>query len=170
MGSATPGNGIRRCIEKGLGAHVGQIAVTVGYESRLESDATARRLKVFYTIEGIASFAACLLMVGIFFFTTAKFGWGLRENFLLAAVQGAVYVCGALMAGKLAERVGRRTLLTALYVGMASVASLALLSNHRTLVIAVLLAYTVLSAAAWPALESLVSTGAPPHELSRRLG
>lgn len=121
-------------------------------------------------IEGLASAAATLLTLGMFFYTKERFGWGLRENFQLATVQGAVYVAGALSAQRLTSRLPHRTVLGLLYVGMALAAGVAaMLPGSPTAVTGVLLAYSFLSAVAWPILESLISTSGDPRAMARRI-
>src|SRR5258706_3718392 len=65
-------------------------------------------LRITLLIEGVLSFAANLLFIGIFFYTTQVFHWTLVQNFLLAAAQGAVYVLASLASQKVAKRVGDR--------------------------------------------------------------
>ncbi len=58
--------------------------------------------------QGIASVAATLMNVGIFFFTQHAYGWTIAQNFRLSASQGAVYIVGALLSGRLSKRFGRQ--------------------------------------------------------------
>lgn len=123
-----------------------------------------------YLVEGLASIGNTLLMVGIFFFTKNRFGWGMKENFLLAAVQGVIYVLGALAAHPLTGRMGRRTTLIVAYMLMAGVTIPAAIWPTPVLTVCLLLTYTAIIAVSWPTIESLVSGCAAPNELSRRLG
>ena len=61
-----------------------------------------------YFVQCLSSVGATLLMVGIFFYTEHHFGWGLKQNFLLACGQGAAYVVGSLQSRRVAARFGRR--------------------------------------------------------------
>src|SRR5688572_27542219 len=122
-----------------------------------------------YVAEGLSSVGGNLMQVGIFFYTTRRFGWGLRENFTLAAAQGLVYVVGALVAHGLTARFGPRKLLAAVYGAITAVALSMLLVDSATGLVAALLAYTALMAISWPILESLMSTGLDAHALSRRI-
>jgi MFS family permease len=126
-------------------------------------------IKLLYFVEGLASIGGNLLQVGIFFYTNRQFGWGLRENFTLAATQGMVYVAGALLAGRIASRIPPRKVLSVLYVVLAAIALAALLANSPAGIVATVLAYTALMAIGWPILESLVSTGVDAHTLSKRI-
>src|SRR5687767_14793288 len=96
-------------------------------ETSLDQRALAREdrahLNTTYAIEGLLSFAANLLFVGIFFYTTQVFQWGLVRNFLLAAAQGAVYVVASLASEKLAKTLGARRLLIFAQVGLAIVSA-----------------------------------------------
>jgi hypothetical protein len=128
------------------------------------------RLLNLFIIEGIASIGATLLTVGIFFFTEDVFRWDLKRNFLLACGQGAVYVVGALGAKTVAARFGRRRALIAISVAVTLVTCMPLLNASALVVVAALLSYNVLMGAYWPLMESIVSSDADAHEMSRRLG
>ncbi len=132
--------------------------------------ATGARLTALFVVDGSSSLAATLLLVGIFFYTKRVFGWGLLQNFLLAAAQGVVYVTGALLSARLTRCAGRRAALRLIYLGMALVAGSGAAMRTPMAVAGVLVLYTLLTGMSWPALESLVSSGVQPHALSRRIG
>lgn len=127
-------------------------------------------LKLLFFIEGLLSFAGNLLFVGIFFFTSNVWGWGIIPNFLLATAQGVVYVIAALLTEKVSHLLGRRPLLILTNILLAAVSIAAALSPSHALTVALVLAYVPLIAFNWPILETLASEGAPPKELSRRIG
>lgn len=132
---------------------------------------SARRLlPLFFAVCAIESIAGALLTLGIFFYTKNRFHWGATENYLLAMGQGAIYIVGALLASPLQRRWGRRNLLLVLYIVLAAVAGAAAVQTSMIAITALVLAHTFVIAATWPMLESLVSTDADAHELSRRLG
>jgi hypothetical protein len=133
-------------------------------------DTSCRRLWPVYFVEGMASLGANLLMVGIFFYTQARFGWGARQNLILAAAQGVAYILGALLADRLTRWLGRIPTLGMLHALMAVLAVTGWLAGSAFAVTAVLIGYTFLVAANWPVLEGLVSTGVDAHQLSRRIG
>lgn len=120
--------------------------------------------------EGIVSAAATLLITGIFFYTTHRFGWELRHNFLLATAQGLIYIVGALGAQAVERALGRRRALTLLYLVLAAISGVALLGKGPVLVTAMLLSYTLVIALTWPILEGMVSSDSDAQQLSRRLG
>jgi hypothetical protein len=125
----------------------------------------------YYVVEGISSHSVALMLSSIYFYTTQHFGWRSAQNFSMAAVLGGVYVGGALCAHGVAVRLGRRQALVATYLLMSAIAWAAVAGQHRPAVlVGLLVAYSALSAITWPALESLVSSGADAHDLSRRLG
>jgi MFS family permease len=103
-----------------------------------------------------------------------RFGWGMRQNFALAAAQGLAYVPGALSAGRLTKWLGRGnalaiaySLLTALSIVAWRLAS-AGQDASATAVAGVILCYTFVIGTSWPILESLVASG-EPIGLARRL-
>lgn len=129
-----------------------------------------------YGIEAMATIGGTLMSVGIFFYMNYRFAWRMPQNFLLAAAQGVVYVPGALLAGRVAGRFGRRRTLGAVYVLLTLVAGSAwLLANRQgpgasaTVAIA-LLVYTFVIGLSWPILEGLVASGGPPAGIARRIG
>jgi hypothetical protein len=122
-----------------------------------------------YAIEALASTGGTLLTIGVFFYTTHRFRWGLRENFLLAAAQGAVYVVGALLAGALTARVPPRAATAVIHFVSAAVALAGVWAVGPRTLAAVVLTYTVLCSLAWPILESLVASGVDSARLAKRL-
>jgi hypothetical protein len=122
-----------------------------------------------FTVEAFASVGGNLLQVGIFFYTNRRFGWGLKENFTLAAVQGIVYVAGALLAHGLAVRVPPRKALVGLYSVLAGIAFATTFAAGPVGVVSAVLAYTAVVALSWPMLESLVSVGLDAEQLSKRI-
>jgi MFS family permease len=127
-------------------------------------------LRTTYVIEGLLSFAANLLFVGIFFYTTQVFHWGLVRNFMLAATQGAVYVVASLASEKLAKALGARRLLMVAQAGLAVVSLVGVLSHSPTVLVAAIIAYVPLTALNWPVLEAASAATADPHRMSRQIG
>lgn len=135
------------------------------------SEPRPRAIRVFYVVEGLTSHAVALMLSSIYFYTAGKFGWGSAQNYLLAAVLGVVYVVGALQAHAVAVWLGRRRTLVWFYFLMSAAAWVAVAGGRSPWVLVpVLIFYSGFSAITWPALESLVSSGAAAGELSRRLG
>jgi MFS family permease len=135
-----------------------------------ESSPRARVLWPAYVCESLSSVGTTLLMVGIFFYTERNLNWGLKENFLLAAAQGVAYVGGSLLAQALVQRTGRRRGLIAVFSVLTFIPLIALAPLSPAMLVAMLLTYTFIAALNWPALESLVCSGADAHTLSRRVG
>ena len=132
--------------------------------------ASRKSVLLYYVVEGLSSHAVSLMLASIYFYTTRRFGWGSTQNFLLAAALGVIYVLGALSAHAVATRLGRRGTLVLTYAVMSACAAAALWLRAPAMLVTILLIYSGVSAITWPALESLVSAGAEPGELARRLG
>jgi MFS family permease len=131
------------------------------------------KLIALYTAEAVNSIAATLLTVGLPFYMSHRFGWGARENFAVAALQGVFYMLGALSAQRISGRWGREKSMLALYACMTTIAcavgiSATMAWAHTTALLVVL--ETSFMAASWPMLESLVSESGEPSRLSKRLG
>lgn len=127
-----------------------------------------------YGAEAICSIAGSLLSIGTSFYMKDRFHWGMRENFVLAAGQGIVYVPGALMAGWVVRRIGRGAGLCGAYVLLVILSLMAWWSaraqgpSSAAAVGGILLAYTFVIGISWPILESLVAEG-DPARLAKRL-
>ena len=131
------------------------------------------RLQPLYAAEAANAISAILLVVGISFYTSHRFGWGARENFSVAAFQGAFYMIGALLAKGISQRWGRERSLLWLYAGMTAFAvAVGISASMAQAFVTALLAVmeTGLVAASWPMLQSLVSAAGEPSQLSKRLG
>jgi len=122
-----------------------------------------------FLVQSISSISAILLGSGIYFYTHKRFGWDSRQNLLLCGAQGTIYIVGALSASPIAARIGRQKLLCCLHAGLCLTALMVAFSVNQAMAVAFILLYSIQSAAQWPALESLVSIGAPPEQLSRRI-
>jgi len=128
-----------------------------------------RQLRRLYLVEALASHASALLSLGIFFYMHRRFGWNSLQNLALSTSQGFFYVVGALSSHRLSALMGRRRLMRATQGLLSPLVLLAACWANQWLIVAVLLLYTLLSAVQWPALESLICSGADAHELSRRI-
>jgi hypothetical protein len=127
------------------------------------------RVPFLFTIEFLMSCGANFLSTGVFFYTTQRFGWTLRSNFILAAAQGCLYVCGAMSAGQLRKRWSPRGTLMRLFTCMMLVGLTGFIFP-RSLVLAVLLPlYSGIGAASWPILESLVASGFEAAAMAGRI-
>jgi MFS family permease len=118
----------------------------------------------------MGSIASNFMMLGMYFYMHARFGWGAKENLILSTVQGALYIAGALLASPISQRIGRRKMMAALNILLAGSAIFGLFATSSAQIAAILLAYSFLVSINWPALESLVSAGADSHSMSRRIG
>jgi len=126
-----------------------------------------------YFILALASTGGTMFTIGIVFYTHERFGWGLTENFRLAALQGVVYVVGALSAHSLTGRLPHRVATAWLHALMTLACGVGVLAaswSATAAVIGVLLFYTFVSAVAWPILESLIAVGTSGARLAWRLG
>ncbi len=122
-----------------------------------------------YFAESLSSIGSTLLGVGIFFYTEHYFRWTAQQNFLLASGQGLCYVAGSLAADRIVSRHGRRPALVAIFLLTTLIPLIALLSPRPQLLVPVLMVYTFVIATNWPVLESLVTSGADAHAMSKRV-
>ncbi len=134
----------------------------------------SRSVLPLFVAEGCASWSANQLGLGVYFYTSHEFGWGMQENFVFAIVQSAVYIAASLLASKIAAWLGRRAMLVALYIGcaitVAAMLALTMTGHASALVIAgLIIFFNMLMALGWPAVESLASSGVSAKELSKRI-
>src|SRR5205814_3401815 len=123
-----------------------------------------------YAVEALGSMGGTVLSIGVFHFTARHFGWTPAQNFTLAAVQGAVYVVAAMMAGRLAAIAPPRMVLAGLYLLLTVVGAIgALLVGRAIATVAVVLTYTFIIGLSWPILEGLVASGVDARTLARRV-
>ena len=135
---------------------------------------TWRDLFPLFGAEAICSVAGTLLSIGTSFYMKERFGWEMKQNFLLTAGQGLIYVPGALLAGWIVKRIGRGVTICGAY---AILTALALMAWHLSRVesskaamgvAALLLAYTFVIGISWPVLEGMIASGSA-RGLGRRL-
>ncbi|HMB95756.1 MAG TPA: MFS transporter [Tepidisphaeraceae bacterium] len=135
-----------------------------------KSQSETSRLIQLHFIEAMMSITGNLLGIGIFFFTSNQFHWGLRRNFMLSTCMGAIYVCGALAAHPLSKKFGRRTTLSVAYCTIGAFSLATYLFTRQPIVVCTILVYDFCAAVSWPIVESLVSSGTRDAEvLSRRI-
>jgi predicted MFS family arabinose efflux permease len=125
---------------------------------------------VCYAIEGINSFAVAFYFNYLFFFFHDRFGFGDRQNLLLAAGTGVVYTVASWQAGRFAQRCG---CFTALKVGFGILIAgftLALLTSSLGAKIASACLVNGGLCFVWPSLEALISEGDTPDHLPHAIG
>jgi MFS family permease len=123
-----------------------------------------------FVIEGLNSFALVLYNSYLFFYLRARFGFHDRDNLLVAALLGLIYLFVAWQAGRFAQR---RGYFSALKIGLM-VMMLALLVGSQLGTawgqIATAAAVTIGQCFTWPALEALVSESESPARLPHAIG
>ena len=145
--------------------------MTVGQNSAsIESSSDPARRRMLYGVEAVTGLASTMLIISIYFYTEKRFGWKMRQNLLLAAAEGLVYVVGSLAASFISTRFGRRNSLLVVYAILATIAAIGIIRPTPTVVTSLLIIYTMVISLTWPMLESLVSADLPPRQLSRVLG
>jgi hypothetical protein len=132
---------------------------------------TSRNLKgACFALEALNSMATTYYFYYLYFYTEKRFNFNAMQNLLLAALLGFVYALGAFFAGRFAQKFGY---LTSIRSGTA-IMIVAFLSCSQTesigLTIALAIAGALGMCLTWPALEALVSEGAPPARLPGLLG
>jgi MFS family permease len=132
---------------------------------------TARRLKLgYFVLEGLNTYATGYYSGYVFFHMRREFGFTARDNLLLAALYGFVYMLCAWFAGRFAQR---RGYFTALRVGFGTMGLAVGGGGFLPWVwsqCAVMMLWTFGMSFTWATLEALVSEGESRVGLSQILG
>ena len=132
---------------------------------------SSRQLRFgYYSLEALTSFAATFYLNYIFFLTHRSFQFSDRDNLLLTALHGGVYVVSSWLGGKFIQRVGCFTALKLGFAGMAVGLTLGLVIPGVTGVLIALVAWTVPLCLIWPALETLATEGEDFAGTARAVG
>jgi predicted MFS family arabinose efflux permease len=130
-----------------------------------------RKLKVgYFVLAWLNIYATAYYGNYIFFLMRQEFGFGNRENLLMAAVNGGVYIFFAWFAGNFAQK---RGYYLALKVGFSIMIIALLIGTQAASVLAhyaVMIGWTIGMCFTWPTLEALVSEGETRKGLTTMLG
>lgn len=119
-----------------------------------------RQLKFgYFTLEAVNSFAGTFFLFYLVFLTSAEFGFKTRDNLLLTAVHGFVYVFASWQGGRFTQRFGYFTALKLGFAGMAVGLSFGLLVPGVIGQVLALIGWTLPCCLIWPSLEALVTEG-----------
>src|SRR3989440_10072127 len=99
----------------------------------------ARRRRMLYGVEAVTGLASTMPIISIYFYTEKRFGWKMRQNLLLAAAEGLVYVIGSRAASFISPRFGRRNSLLVVYAILAAIASIGIIRPTPTVVTSLLI-------------------------------
>jgi predicted MFS family arabinose efflux permease len=131
----------------------------------------SRALKLgYFALAALNTFAAIFYFHYLFFFLRLEFGFSNRDNLLVAALNGFIYIFGSLFGGRFAQR---RGYFKALYLGFGIMGvTLAVGAQLSTAPgqLCVMALWTIGVCFTWPTLEALVSEGETPLQLSGVIG
>jgi len=114
---------------------------------------------LIFSLELINCFAAVYYSNFLFFYMKIRFGFGEFENFLLAALNGAIYVVASWKCGEFAQRRGYHF---SIYIGLllfALAMAMGLFFHTAYAQIFVFALWTVAVCFIWPAIEAIVCEG-----------
>ncbi len=130
-----------------------------------------RQLKFgYFTLEALNSFAGTFFLFYLFFLMRDEFGFSTRDNLLLTALHGFVYVFASWQGGRFTQRFGYFTALKLGFLGMAIGLSLGLIVPGVTGQVLALLGWTLPCCLIWPSLEALVTEGEDYQGTARMVG
>ena len=107
---------------------------------------------------------------GVYFFCHEVFSFGNFENLALAAVGGVAGVVGARSSGRIARRFGPKHALLGLFLLRVVLGVVQALFSEPAVVVVGVTASMFCCFAGWPIIESYISAGVAPAQVSRRIG
>jgi MFS family permease len=130
-----------------------------------------RQLKFgYFTLEAVNSFAGTFFLFYLVFLTRDEFGFTTRDNLLLTAVHGFVYIFASWQGGRFTQRFGYFTALKLGFAGMAVGLSLGLMVPGVLGQVLALIGWTLPCCLIWPSLEALVTEGEDYQGTARMVG
>ncbi len=130
----------------------------------------SRRKTFYFLLEGLSAFACAYYFNYLFFLLRDRFGFGDRDNLLVGALHGLVYVSTAWYAGRFAQRRGYFTALRLGFGGMAFALVLGGFLPSALGQLAVFACWTLAMCFTWAPLQALVSEGESPERLPWMIG
>lgn len=126
------------------------------------------------TIEALTSVSVNLLLNGVAFLMTARYGFTAEQNLWLMMTLAAAYTVGALAASKVVQRLSKpATLLGMQFVMLVLLVPLGLaglgIIGSMWLFIPLLIAAVMVSTLTWPIIESTITENCDPKTMSRRI-
>ena len=130
----------------------------------------SRRKATGFLLEGLNTLGCAYFGNYVFFLLQQQYGFGNRENLLVCALHGLIYVPAAWLGGRFAERRGLTAAMKIGFLGM-SVAMLAGgLLNSLAGVMLTLVGWTIAMCFTWPALEAHATHGEDDAGVKRMVG
>jgi predicted MFS family arabinose efflux permease len=132
----------------------------------------------YFTLEALNGLAAAYYFNYLFFYMRDHFGFGNRNNLMLTALHGFIYMFSAWNAGRFAQRHGYTFCLRLGFSGMGLALVLGGLvpkvfgysQQAMTAQFAVLILWTISMCLTWPTLQALLSHHETPDRMSRTAG
>ncbi len=140
---------------------------------------TRSRLKTgYFILEGLNSLAAAYYFNYIFFYLAEHFGFGNRDNLLISALYGFIYMFAASYAGPFAQRHGYFFTLRLGFTGLGcfmvlgGIAPRVLGYSHATMLLQwfIVIGWTCTLCFTWPTLQALLSEKRSSREAGRNAG
>ena len=124
----------------------------------------------YIALEGINSFATTIYFYYLPFIMKEHYGFSDRDNLLVTAMHGAIYIFASWQGGRLSERWGPFRALRVGYFGMALALVFGLCVPQVVGQIVAIAAWTVPLCLIWPTLEAMVSRATTVKETARLVG
>jgi predicted MFS family arabinose efflux permease len=144
----------------------------MGREERMTAAPPAGRVRghLVYLAAFFMDFSmGCGSVAGVYC-AKEKFGATPAQLGLYASLSAGIYVCSALLFGRLSDRWGRRTNIVLACAAAAAALTGAPLAGTLWQLYGLMMASACGHGAFWPAIEADISDHSTPDELSRRLG
>ena len=131
-----------------------------------------------FVLEGLNALASAYYFNYLFFYMADHFGFGNRNNLLITALYGFIYMFSAWYAGRIARKHGYFRMLRVGFAGMGLAMVLGGLiprgfgysPTAEAMEFVVLVLWTISMCFTWPTMQALASRGQSPEELPRTAG
>jgi MFS family permease len=115
---------------------------------------------LFYLLEFLHCYGVVFYSNFIFFYMNRQFGFGAKENLLLAALHGTVYTIASWQGGAFAQRHGYVKSLYIGCIGMSLMMVAGLFAHGATTQVVIFGVWSVFLCFTWPSLEAIISSSA----------
>src|SRR5437762_3534160 len=123
-----------------------------------------------FSVAGLNAVSTTYYFYYLYFFMQERFGFGRKQNLILAASLGFIYTFASIFCGRFAQRRGH---FLSLRIGFFIMAVVLAAGSRIQSIVAHLLVMVICDVGmcfTWPTLEAMVSEGEPPSRLQRMVG
>ena len=130
----------------------------------------SQRKTWYFLFEGLTAFGSAFHASYLFFLLRDDFGFGNRDNLLVCAFNGLIYLIGSWQAGRFAQRFGCHKSLQVSFIGVSVCLLAGLLCPQAWAKLTCYSGWMLAMCFTWPAIEVLVTENEPTNRIPRMVG